>query len=78
MFDIKTPWGSISSKVSLLPIYYLIFIYGFVYLFSDVAKFLPGTNFVYGAFEDCASAKICQVVANYPHLENVNDDRKFV
>ena len=32
MSEIRTPWGSISSKVSLLPIYYLIFIYGFVYI----------------------------------------------
>ena len=32
MFDIKTPWGSISTKVSLFPIYYLIFIYGLVYI----------------------------------------------
>jgi len=32
MFDIRTPWGSISTKVSLFPIYYLIFIYGFVYI----------------------------------------------
>ena len=32
MFEIRTPWGSISTKVSLFPIYYLIFIYGFVYI----------------------------------------------
>ena len=32
MSEIRTPWGSIFSKVSLLPIYYLIFIYGFVYI----------------------------------------------
>jgi len=32
MVDIRTPWGSISTKVSLFPIYYLIFIYGFVYI----------------------------------------------
>ena len=32
MPEIRTPWGSISSKVSLFPIYYLIFIYGFVYI----------------------------------------------
>ena len=32
MSDIRTPWGSISPKVSLFPIYYLIFIYGFVYI----------------------------------------------
>jgi len=32
MKDIKTPWGSIKTKVDLLPIYYLIFIYGFIYI----------------------------------------------
>ena len=32
MSDIRTPWGSISSKVSLFPIYYLIFIYGLIYI----------------------------------------------
>ncbi|KGF91558.1 MULTISPECIES: hypothetical protein [Prochlorococcus] len=32
MNEIRTPWGSISSKVNLFPIYYLIFIYGFVYI----------------------------------------------
>ena len=32
MNEIKTPWGSISSKVSLFPLYYLIFIYGFIYI----------------------------------------------
>ena len=31
--DIKTPFGTISSEVSLFPIYYLVFIYGFVYIF---------------------------------------------
>ena len=30
--DINTPWGKIIPKVSLLPIYYLIFIYGFIYI----------------------------------------------
>ena len=30
--DIKTPFGSIRPEVSLFPIYYLIFIYGFVYI----------------------------------------------
>ena len=29
---IKTPWGSITPKVDLFPIYYLIFIYGFMYI----------------------------------------------
>ena len=32
MPEIRTPWGSIFSKVSLFPIYYLMFIYGFVYI----------------------------------------------
>ena len=40
MPEIRTPGGSISPKVSLVPIYYLIFIYGFVYI-------LPfGNNFI--------------------------------
>ena len=29
---IKTPWGNISPEVSLFPIYYIIFIYGFIYI----------------------------------------------
>ena len=32
MKDIKTPWGNISPEVKLFPIYYLIFIYGFIYI----------------------------------------------
>ena len=32
MKEIKTPWGSITPEVDLFPIYYLIFIYGFVYI----------------------------------------------
>ena len=31
--DIKTPFGKIIPEVSLFPIYYLLFIYGFVYIF---------------------------------------------
>ena len=30
--DIKTPFGRIRPEVSLFPIYYLIFIYGFIYI----------------------------------------------
>ena len=30
--DIKTPFGKISPSVSLFPIYYLLFIYGFIYI----------------------------------------------
>ena len=32
MKTIKTPWGNISPEVSLVPIYYIIFIYGFIYI----------------------------------------------
>ena len=32
MTELKTPWGSIHSKVNLFPIYYLIFVYGFIYI----------------------------------------------
>tara|TARA_Y100001933_G_C18871747_1_gene510282 strand:- start:128 stop:796 length:669 start_codon:yes stop_codon:yes gene_type:complete len=32
MKEIKTPWGSIAPKVDLFPIYYLVFIYGFIYI----------------------------------------------
>ena len=31
--DIKTPFGKITPGVSLFPIYYLLFIYGVVYIF---------------------------------------------
>ena len=31
--DIKTPFGKITPEVSLFPIFYLLFIYGFVYIF---------------------------------------------
>ena len=48
----------------------------FVYFINDFVQFLPGTNFVGGAFEDLSSsAKICQVATN--HL-TVSNDRKFV
>ena len=30
--EIKTPWGAIFPQVSLFPILYLLFIYGFVYI----------------------------------------------
>ena len=31
--EIKTPFGKIIPMVDLFPIYYLLFIYGFVYIF---------------------------------------------
>ena len=30
--EIETPWGKITPEVSLFPLYYLLFIYGFVYI----------------------------------------------
>ncbi len=41
--DIKTPFGSIRSEVSLFPIYYLLFMYGFVYILP-YGKFLIGES----------------------------------
>ena len=32
MREIKTPWGSITSEVNLFPIFYLILVYGIVYI----------------------------------------------
>ena len=32
MKTIKTPWGNISPEASLFPIYYIIFVYGFIYI----------------------------------------------
>ena len=46
MTELKTPWGSISSKVSLFPIYYLIFIYGFIYILP-FGENLVGSNWFY-------------------------------
>ena len=45
MSDIRTPWGSIFPKVSLFPIYYLIFIYGFVYILPFGKNFIGSTWF---------------------------------
>jgi hypothetical protein len=41
--DIKTPFGKITPEVSLFPIYYLLFIYGFVYILP-FGKDLIGTS----------------------------------
>ena len=45
MSDMRTPCGSIFSKVSLFPIYYLIFIYGFVYILPFGKNFIGSTWF---------------------------------
>ena len=41
--EIKTPWGKIIPEVSLFPIYYLLFIYCFVYIFP-YGKFFIGIS----------------------------------
>ena len=41
--EIKTPWGKIIPEVSLLPIYYLLFIYCFIYILP-YGKFLIGVS----------------------------------
>ena len=49
---IRTPWGSISTNVSLFPIYYLIFIYGFVYLLPFGENIVGISWFYYFKKED--------------------------
>ena len=45
MREIKTPWGFLSPEVELFPIYYLIFIYGFVYILPFGEYFVGSTWF---------------------------------
>lgn len=52
MTELKTPWGSISSKVSLFPIYYLIFIYGFIYILPFGENLVGSTWFYFLKKED--------------------------
>ena len=49
---IKTPWGELSPKVSLFPIYYLIFIYGFIYILPYGRNFLGISWFDWFRSED--------------------------
>ena len=50
--DIKTPFGRIIPEVSLFPIYYLIFIYGFVYIFPYGEKLIGVSWFDWLRSED--------------------------
>ena len=45
MREIKTPWGLLLPEVKLFPIYYLIFIYGFVYILPFGEYFVGSTWF---------------------------------
>ena len=49
---IKTPWGQISPEVSLFPIYYILFIYGFVYILPYGEKIIGLTWFSLLKIED--------------------------
>ena len=49
---IKTPWGEISPEVNLFPIYYILFIYGFVYILPYGEKFIGLTWFNLLKIED--------------------------
>ena len=46
MMEFKTSWGSIDSKVNLFPIYYLIFVYGFIYILP-FGENLVGSSWFY-------------------------------
>ena len=50
--DIKTPFGRTKPEVSLLPIFYLIFIYGFVYILPFGEKIVGLPWFYYLKKED--------------------------
>ena len=50
--EIKTIWGTITPEVSLFPIYYLFFIYGFVYIFPYGKELIGGSWFDWLRSED--------------------------
>ena len=45
MIKLKTPWGSISSEVILFPIYYLICVYGLIYILPFGEQIVGSTWF---------------------------------
>ena len=52
MREIKTVWGKILPEVNLFPIYYLIFIYGFIYVLPYGQLFIGLTWFDWFRSED--------------------------
>ena len=50
--EIKTAWGKITPEVSLFPIYYLIFIYGFIYILPYGKEIIGVTWFDWLRSED--------------------------
>ena len=49
---IKTPWGNLSPEVNLFPIYYILFIYGFVYILPFGENIVGTTWFDFLKVED--------------------------
>ena len=45
MKEIRTPWGTLSPEVEIFPIYYLIFIYGIIYILPFGEYFVGSTWF---------------------------------
>ena len=50
--DIKTPFGLITPEVSLFPVFYLLFIYGFIYIFPYGKNFIGISWFEWFRSED--------------------------
>jgi len=50
--EIETPWGKIAPEVSLFPIYYLMFIYGFIYILPFGKEFIGMSWFDWLRSED--------------------------
>ena len=50
--DIKTPFGVITPEVSLFPVFYLLFIYGFIYIFPYGRNFIGISWFEWFRSED--------------------------
>ena len=50
--DIKTPFGVITPEVSLFPVFYLFFIYGFIYIFPYGKNFIGISWFEWFRSED--------------------------
>ena len=50
--DIKTPFGVITPEVSLFPVFYLLFIYGFIYIFPYGRNFIVISWFEWFRSED--------------------------
>ena len=52
MKKIQTPWGSITPEVDLFPVYYLMFIYGFIYILPFGKSFIGISWFDFLRSED--------------------------